>query len=154
MTGVNPATVVGPPIQPPPSPSALNETLKPIWDIFSGEAQTLPPTIGSAGYIDVRDVSAMHIWCAENPTESANQRYLMVEGQYAYQAVADILRKAYPDRKMIPVGEPGSGYTPDYSWSEDSMTFVSSKAKKATGRTFIKYDQSILETAKVFERYL
>ena len=154
MAAVNPSVVVGPPVQPPPSPSGLNETLRPIWDIFSGETQSLPPAIGSAGYIDVRDVAAIHIWCAENPTESANQRYLMAEGRGTPQAAADILRKAYPDRKMIPVGEPGSDYTPDYSWPKDAMTFVSSKAEKATGRTFIKYDQSILETAKVFERYL
>ena len=154
MSAVNPAVVVGPPIQLPASASALNDTLKPIWGVFSGETQTIPPGIGTNGYCDVRDVSAMHVWCMENPTQSANQRYIVAEGRATPQAAADILRKAYPSRKTIPVGKPESDYEPGYIWPKDGISLSNAQAKKATGRDFIKYDQSILETAKVFERYL
>ncbi|MCJ1394595.1 hypothetical protein MMC18_007475, partial [Xylographa bjoerkii] len=154
ISAVNPGVVVGPPVQPPPTASALNETLKPTWAVFSGSSPTLPAAIGSASYVDVRDVAAMHVWCAEHPTESNGQRYLMANGRGTPQAAADILRKAYPHRKEIPVGEPGSDYEEGYGWPEGGQSFDSAKAKKALGREFMLYDQSILDTAKVFERYL
>ena len=69
------------------------------------------------------------------------------------QAAADILRKAYPDRDIV-VGEPGSDYEPDYSYPKDGFKFYSTKAEKALGRKLIGFEQSILETAKVMERYL
>ncbi|MCJ1405848.1 hypothetical protein MMC11_009078 [Xylographa trunciseda] len=154
ISAVNPGVVVGPPVQPPPTASSLNETLRPTWAVFSGASTTIPPTIGSASYVDVRDVAAIHVWCAEHPTESNGQRYLMANGRGTPQAAADILRKAYPDRKEIPVGEPGSDYEADYGWPKGGQSFDSAKAKKALGREFVLYDQSILDTAKVFERYL
>ena len=154
MSAVNPSVVTGPPIQPPASASALNDTLKPVWGIFSGEMQTIPPGIGTNGYIDVRDVAAMHVWCVENPMQSADQRFLLAEGRATPQAAADLLRKAYPERTMIPVGNPESDYEPGYVFANNGVNLSSAKAKKTTGRSFIKYDQSILETVKVFERYL
>ena len=39
-------------------------------------------------------------------------------------------------------------------WMESGQSFNSSKAKKAMEREFIQYDQSILEIAKDYERYL
>lgn len=42
-----------------------------------------------------------------------------------------------------------------WGWPKDGQSFESTKAKKALGRdSFIRYDQSVLETAKVFERYV
>ncbi|MCJ1419424.1 hypothetical protein MMC32_005779 [Xylographa parallela] len=154
ISAVNPGVVVGPPVQPPPTASALNETLRPTWAVFSGASTDIPPAIGSASYVDVRDVAAIHVWCAEHPIESNGQRYLMANGRGTPQAAADILRKAYPHRKQIPVGEPGSDYEEGYGWPKDGQSFDSAKAKKALGREFVLYDQSILDTAKVLERYL
>ena len=150
---MNPAICIGPPVQLSRLPSKLNETLKPIWDILSGDTQTIRPPMGSGGFIDVRDVAAVSIWCTEYPRESAGQRFLLENGRGTFQAAADILRKAYPHRESIPVGDPGCDYEPDYSWPT-WIKFDSSKARKAIERTFIRYDQSILDTAKAFESYL
>lgn len=114
----------------------------------------MPPAIGSASYIDVRDTAAMHVWAAEHPQEADGQRYLMANGRGTPQAAADILRKAYPERKEILVGEPGSDYVEGWGWMKDGPSFEASKARRALGREFIRYDQSVLETAKVFERYV
>ena len=94
----------------------------------------------------------MHLWCVEHPNECANQRYLVVNGRVTPQAAADVLRAAYPERKQIPVGEPGSDYEPGYAWPKGSMSFCGDKAKKILGREYIGFEQSILDTAKVFEK--
>ncbi|MCJ1308528.1 hypothetical protein MMC25_002181 [Agyrium rufum] len=155
MAAVHPAVVTGPPVLPPPSAAKLNETLLPVWNIFSGEAKELPPSIGSAGYVDVRDVSAVHVWAAEHPSESAGNRYICAVGRGTMQAAADILRKAYPDRTMIAKGEPGTDQLPGWVFPPPpGNRFDSSLAEKALGRPFIKFDQTILDTAKVLEKYL
>ncbi len=64
------------------------------------------------------------------------------------------MRKAYPDHKMIPVGKPRSDYLKGYGYSKDKMSFDSSKMVKALRRPMIGFEKSILNTAKVFERYL
>jgi len=155
ISAINPGVVTGPPVQPPAEASQLNETLKVTWELFSGELQTIPPPIGSGAYVDVRDVARIQVWAAEHPAESANQRYIATAGRGPPQAVADVLRKAYPARaEKITKGEPGQGYPPDWSFPEDGMVVDGTKAEKAVGFTYIKFDKSILDTAKVMERYL
>lgn len=153
VTAINPSVVTGPPINPPSHPSALNETLKPIWNILSGAATTIPVGIGSQSYIDVRDVSAIHIYAAEHPSEANGHRFLAAAGRGTMQAAADILRKAYPERTIV-VGEPGSDYESDYSYPEGGFKFYSTRMENALGRKLIRYDRSLLDTAKVLERYL
>ena len=154
ISAVNPGIITGPPVHLPSSPDKLNETLKPIWGIFSGRTQEVPLGIGSQSYIDVRDVSAMHIWCQEHPEASDGQRYLMTNGRGTMQAAADILRKAYPKNGIV-TGNPGSDYVEGYGFPSGMATLRATKAYKAIGvRSFIGYDKSMLDTAKVFERYL
>ena len=155
MSAVHPAVVTGPPVLPPKTAAQLNATLMPVWNIFSGEAKELPPSIGAAGYVDVRDVSAVHIWAAEHPSEAAGNRYICSFGRGTTQAVADILRKAYPDRTMIAEGTPGTDQEPGWAFPPPpGNSYDSSPAAKVLGRPFIKFDQSIVETAKILERYL
>lgn len=146
--------MTGPPVPVPSSPAKLNETLRPIWGLLSGEPKTVPPGSGSMSYIDVRDVSAVHIWCQEQPEESNGQRYLLMNGLGTMQAAADILRKAYPKNGVV-VGDPGSDYVEGYGYVPGKHSFKATKAKEAIGgREFIGYEKSILDTAKVFERWL
>jgi nucleoside-diphosphate-sugar epimerase len=152
ITAINPGVVTGPPINPPSHPSALNETLKPIWSILSGSATTIPAGIGSQSYIDVRDVSAIHIYAAEHPSESNGHRFLCAAGRGTMQASADILREKYPERGIV-VGEPGSDYERDFRYPEGGFKFYSTRMEKALGRGLIKFDKSVLDTAEVFERY-
>ena len=146
--------VTGAPVNVPATPEGLNETLKPIWNMFTGAMKEVPPKIGSGSYIDVDDVATMHVWCVEHPEEAASQRYMLANGVAPPQAAADVLRKHYPERKEIPVGTPGEGYDPDFGFVEGGPKFNSLKAQKALGRSLKKFDQSVLETAKVLERYL
>lgn len=100
VSAVNPAVVLGPPVL-LPSPKKLNETLLPLWRVFSGEAKTIPPGIGAQCYIHVNDVAALHIWCMEHPAKSNGQRYLAANGIGTTQAMADILRREYPKRDIV-----------------------------------------------------
>lgn len=130
-------------------------TLKPVWGILSGaypDDHGLPPMIGTGSIIDVRDVSALHIWCAENPSKSNGQRYLLTNGRATPQAIADILRRAYPDRKGLPAENPEKDYEADYSWPKAGMSFQETKAKDVLGRDFIGFEKSILDTVEAFER--
>lgn len=152
IVAINPGVVAGPPIQPPPSPTALNETLKPYYSLFTGATATVPPIHGIGSFVDIRDVTAMHVWCVEHAAQCANQRFLVVNGRVTPQAAADVLRKAYPERECIPVGRPGEGYESGYGWPEGGMSFCGDKVRRILGREYIGFEQSVVDTAKVFER--
>jgi nucleoside-diphosphate-sugar epimerase len=112
----------------------------------------MPPQIGGAGYIDVRDVARMHVWAAEHPDHSRGQRYLLSNGKAPPQAAADILRARFPERDIL-VGEPGKGYTPDFWFVRGESSTVSAKAYDALGvKRFIMFDQSVLDTVEAFEK--
>lgn len=150
LAAVNPGVVTGPPVSWPSSPEKLNVTVLPVWNIYSGN-QTMPPQIGGASYIDVRDVARMHVWAMEHPDQSNGQRYIMSNGKAPPQAAADLLRKRFPERDII-VGTPGQGYTEDYWFVKGESSLVATKAYKALGvHRFINYDQSILDTVEAFE---
>ncbi|EXJ86407.1 hypothetical protein A1O3_03358 [Capronia epimyces CBS 606.96] len=151
VAAVHPAVVTGPPVLWPATPDRLNETLLPIWTIWSG-GKTMPPPIGGAGYIDVRDVASMHVWAVENPDRSHGQRYMLANGRAPPQAAADLLRNTFPERDII-VGSPGLGYIQDYGFPQGQPTLISSKALDALGlQHFIRFDKSILDTVEAFER--
>ena len=155
MSAVNPSVVTGPPINPPKEASGLNATLEPTWNLLSGAAKEIPANIGTAGYIDVRNVAAVHVWCATHPAEAANHRFFTTAGRGTSQGIADILRKAYPERaEVIVKGEPGSDYEADYGFLKGGPTYDNLASKKAAGGEFIRFDQSIRDTAKALERYL
>ena len=150
---INPGVVTGPPVTWPDTPEKLNTTLLPVWSIYSGQAKTIPPQIGGATYIDVRDVAALHVWAALHPSHSNGQRYLATNGKAPPQAAADLLRRKLPDRDII-VGEPGKGYVETSYWFPDGeATAVATKAYKAMGvERFIGYEKSIMDTIEAFEK--
>lgn len=152
VAAVNPSVVTGPPVSWPETPEGLNETLLPVWRIFSGEAKAIPPGIGGMSYVDVRDVALLHAWALEHPSESNGQRYLCTNGKGTPQAIADICRKHYPGRE-IAVGEPGKDYVEDYWWPKGEASMLASKAYKALGieRFAIDFEQSVLDTVRAFE---
>ena len=91
----------------------------------------------------------------EHPDQIDNQRYTMSAGLGPPQAVADILRTAYPERKhIIPRGDPSKGYLPGFGFLTRRRKHLGTDAAEVIGLHYIKYDRSILDTAKVLERYL
>lgn len=158
ISTINPTVVVGPTVYLPQSPSKLNETLLPIWKIFSGNNEDLLP-LGHLNFVDVRDVAASHLWCYENHKAANGERYILAAGFGPHQAAKDILREAYPDRRdIISVGEPGKGYV---GYGEGRVDFLPEsvrhdgrKAAKVMGLKYIDFKTSLLDTTKVFEQYL
>jgi len=155
LSAACPAVVYGAPVNLPSGPKRLNDSLSPVWTVFSGE--DIPPAFGSASCVDVRDVADLHVWAATHPKEAGNQRYLLSAGRGTPQAIADILRAAYPDRRdIIKEGTPGEGYEKDYRYKADGVgqTFFSTKAEAALGRKLRAFDESILDSVKCMESWL
>ncbi|KAH6695933.1 hypothetical protein BKA61DRAFT_623585 [Leptodontidium sp. MPI-SDFR-AT-0119] len=163
ISTINPSIVIGPPVYLPSSGSQLNETLKPLFDIFSGATKTIGPPIGSGGFVDVRDVAFLHTWAFENPTKADGERFCACQGFAPLQAAADILRREYKGTSIgerIPVGEPGVGYQGYDSetgrivgldYPEGKLRVSGEKATRVTGLQYIDFERSVLDTAKVLE---
>ncbi len=150
MTAINPALVGGPPLLLPKEPKDINETVRDIYTILSGAP--IPPTKGTGTMVDVRDIARLLVFAVEHPEKMDGERYLAASAAGHSQAVADILRKAYPDRRsIIQEGTPGEGYASDHSIS---AYIDSSKAVKTTGVPFIGLEESVLAAAKAFEIFL
>ncbi|KAK5076638.1 hypothetical protein LTR64_005884 [Lithohypha guttulata] len=159
-TSINPGVVMGPPVNWPERPEKLNETLLPVWNIYSGKCKEdgkLPMQIGGATYCDVRDVAALHVWALENPDKAGGERYLATNGKAPPQAFADCMRETiFKDeekiRGRIIVGEPGKGYVMkekdgaefDYGWPASEPTVKATKAYQALGVERFKGLEEIL----------
>jgi hypothetical protein len=103
----------------------------------------------------VRDVARVFLFVVDHAKEVDGERYICCGSRGTGQAIADILRKHYPKRKgIMKAGEPGQGYLPDYSFPKDGYIVSGDKAAKATGKEWIGFEESILDSAKTFERYL
>jgi hypothetical protein len=71
------------------------------------------------------------------------------------RAIVDILRKYYPHcRDIIKKGNPGQGYPTNLKHPKDEYQFNTSKAVKATGISWIRFEQTVADAAKAFEHYL
>jgi nucleoside-diphosphate-sugar epimerase len=157
---------MGPPVVLPSSGEKLNETLRPIWEILSGKATEVPPYIGTGSFVDVRNVATMHIWAYEHAEKADGERYLGVQGFGPTQAVADILNDVYRGTKIgekITKGKPGEGYEgfDEKTGKVESIgplpgarRISGAKAVKEMGLEYIPFQQSIIDTAKVFEALL
>ncbi|KAI0151652.1 NAD(P)-binding protein [Xylariaceae sp. FL1272] len=152
-----PSWVAGPPLYAPSSPEGIAETNKFIYTILSGGEIPAGPGPGYGTHVDVRDVARMVEWAASHPDIAGGERYLVGgNGNAAVpQAAADILRKAYPERKdIIPLGEPGKGYLPGLKPDPNGANPDSTKAIEATGQDWIPYEKIVLDAAKMFEVFL
>lgn len=96
-------------------------------------------------------------WAISHPEIAGGERYVVGgNGNSGVpQAAADILRKAYPDRRdIIKEGTPGEGYLPGYAVDPQVARVYTLKAIEATGQDWIPYDRMVLDAAKLFEGYL
>ncbi|KAH6721156.1 putative NAD dependent epimerase/dehydratase [Leptodontidium sp. MPI-SDFR-AT-0119] len=152
MTTINPTYVCGPPLVLPDDPANINETVRAVWKILSGQA--IPPPLGASGsFVDVRDVAELMVFGVEKSHVANGQRYIACAGVGGEQAIADILNEAYPNRELAR-GEPGKGYLPTFGFAGDGPKIDATKASQARGKEWIGYKQSVLDAAKAFEHYL
>ncbi|KAJ6780201.1 hypothetical protein PWT90_04461 [Aphanocladium album] len=104
-----PAMVFGPflPEAKPTSIADVNTSNLMVWGVASaGRDAPVPPTKGPI-WVDVRDVADAHVRALVVP-EAGGGRYLLAQGVYCNQELADVSRRvtsAYQDR--IPIGETG-----------------------------------------------
>jgi nucleoside-diphosphate-sugar epimerase len=162
LTTIHPTVTIGPPVALPSSPDKLNITLQPTYSIFTGGA--IPPSIGSGSFVDVRDVAFCHFWAYEHPKEADGERFIASQGFGPPQALADVLREAYPDRRgIIQVGKPGEGYVgynaetgvvEGVEYPAGGIRVSGAKAEKVMGLKYRGFKESLLETTKVMEKYL
>ncbi|KAF7553224.1 hypothetical protein G7046_g7155 [Stylonectria norvegica] len=152
MTAVNPVFVMGPHAV-LDSVDKVSQTTAWIWSVFSGQ-QIPAPIVPVPFFVDVRDVARVVVFGVQHPEKANNERFLLSRGVIPPQAAADILRKAYPDRKdLIKVGTPGAGYLADFTVPGD-RTIDGSKAVRVTGQDYISVEQSITDAAKSLEKFL
>ncbi|KAL3427477.1 nad dependent epimerase [Phlyctema vagabunda] len=158
ISTVNPTVVIGPPVVVAATASSLNETLKPVFEILSGASETLPPPIGSASYVDVRDVALIHLWAYENPQKANGERYLASGGYCPPQVIADILSTSGWEHTTK--GVPGEGYI-GYNAASGSVDRIEypeaqykldgRKAEAEMGFTYISAKDSIRDTAEALK---
>ncbi|KAF7872381.1 hypothetical protein EAF04_003302 [Stromatinia cepivora] len=169
ITTINPGVVIGPPVLLPKTGDKLNETLRPLYNMLSGTTKTIPPNIGSASFVDVRDVAHMHIWAYEHPEKSNGERYIACAGFGPAQAQADIVRAYFKEKgeeqivKNIPLGNPGEGYV-GYNketekvgrvpWTPENPSVSGEKAQREMGFTYKSLVESTIETAEAIRPLL
>ena len=95
---------------------------------MNGSKNTVPDTAFFA-FVDARDVGEAHARAYESP-EAAGQRYFCTAGGYTFQQICDIIRKDFPEKKvLVPEGTPGAPFP-------DVYKVDNSKARRELGMIF------------------
>ncbi|OQE16519.1 hypothetical protein PENFLA_c027G09326 [Penicillium flavigenum] len=136
-----PGMVFGRMIHPISSLSQLNASNQIVWQVLSaGNEGEIPPTKAPV-WIDVEDLSETSIK-ALTFSGTGHERFLVTQGSYDTQEIADIVRSRLPERQRVPVGEPGKRIA-DTHYSCDS-----SKVQRVLGVKFRGLEQSIIPLAE------
>jgi nucleoside-diphosphate-sugar epimerase len=150
LTTIHPGAIIGPPLD---DDAAISVQM--VTGLFDGALRAMP----SNGFsiVDVRDVAAMHVAALESP-DAIGQRYLATAEYMPFPAIADVVRAAYPDRRVT------SRTVPDWiirmlAWFGgptrqiindigNEKVFDGKKGERLLGRPYIPARQSILDTAE------
>ncbi|KJJ31293.1 putative NAD dependent epimerase/dehydratase [Aspergillus flavus AF70] len=109
---------------------------------MSKPSHAVPPTLVWA-WADVRDVADAHLKAFEVP-EAGGQRFLVAQGRYSYQRIADILRdKVAEVRDRVPLGKPRSGMGDVYG-------IDASKSENVLGLRYRPLEDSIVDAARSY----
>ncbi|MEQ8601550.1 MAG: NAD-dependent epimerase/dehydratase family protein [Devosia sp.] len=92
LTTIHPGAILGP---------ATDKDTSISLGLVTGLIDGSTPAMARIGFAisDVRDVAAMHVAALDKP-ESIGQRYLCTGPFMTFKQVADVLRGAYPERKI------------------------------------------------------
>ncbi|KAE8377509.1 major facilitator superfamily domain-containing protein [Aspergillus bertholletiae] len=134
-----PGMVFGKMIHPINSLSQLNVSNQIVWDVLKGDG--IPPTKAPV-WIDVEDLARTSLQALTVDLPS-HQRFLVTQGSYDTQEIADIVRKELPDtQNRIAEGEPGKRIK-DTHYSCDSA-----KVQQMLEVTFKPLKDSVVGLAK------
>ncbi|MDJ0919770.1 MAG: NAD-dependent epimerase/dehydratase family protein [Henriciella sp.] len=92
LTTINPVAVLGPAMS-----ADVSASLELVQQPMQGKLPAYPKL--TFGIVDVRDVARAHVQAMEVP-EAAGERFILGEKVLSYAQIGDILREAYPDRKL------------------------------------------------------
>lgn len=92
LTTIHPGAILGP---------VTDKDTSISLGLVTGLLDGSTPAMARIGFAisDVRDVAAMHVATLDKP-ESIGQRYLCTGPFMTFEQVADVLRRAYPERKI------------------------------------------------------
>lgn len=96
LATINPVAVLGPAMS-----ADVSASLELVQQPMQGKLPAFPKL--TFGVVDVRDVAKAHVEAMERP-EAAGERFLIGEAVLTFTEIGEILRSAYPDRKL-PKGE-------------------------------------------------
>jgi NADPH-dependent methylglyoxal reductase len=141
LTTICPPWIFGPSVTAPQSLQHLNHSTKVIYELIDGSKDEVPAT-DFAGFVDVRDVAAMHISALETPA-AAGERFIASSGRWNYQTAVDIIRDEFPNlADKVPNGTPGSGL------NEQVYAIDASKSVKVLRSTYRKMKETITDTVR------
>lgn len=155
LTTINPTLVLGPPLD-----KHYGSSLQLVERILRGKDPMLPD-LGFAA-VDVRDIAHMHVAALEDEAK-IGERFIGVTGHSTFVGLADILRGAYPERRMpsriapkfllriLALFDPAiRGILPEIGHHK---VISADKARGAFGREFIALEEALLASAKGVVEY-
>ncbi|MEL6723436.1 MAG: NAD-dependent epimerase/dehydratase family protein [Pseudomonadota bacterium] len=96
LSVINPVAVLGPAMS-----GDVSASLELVTQPMMNKVPAFPKL--TFGIVDVRDVAAAHVAAMEKP-EAAGERFIVGERVLTFTEIGEVLREAYPDRKL-PKGE-------------------------------------------------
>ena len=155
LTTIHPGTILGPALD-----ADASISLETVSGLLDG-SRPATPRIGFS-LVDVRDVAAMHVAALQQP-DSAGQRYLATAGYVPFPEIAEILRRAYPDRQITRKTVPdwiirlmarfGGSARRIVNDIGNERHFDGSKGERLLGRPYIAVEDAVLNAAESVIRF-
>jgi dihydroflavonol-4-reductase len=147
---INPVVVLGPAMS-----GDVSASLEVVVQPMQGKLPAYPKL--TFGVVDVRDVADAHVAAMTDP-EAAGRRFLLGESVLSFREIGDVLREAYPTRKL-PKGELPNWLVRALSLLNPTLkqiapelgktrAFDNSRARALLGRDLVPARESILESAQ------
>ena len=151
MTAVNPADICGPPITFPADINGAPEALRLVWDILSGRPHG-ELSVDARLLVDMRDLAHLVLWSAQNGASANRQRYIACGGVGTDATIVELLGKV-DDAHRVERRTVSKAGGPNGSKEIGGSVLVdTSKAVSATGKKWIEFEQSVLDTVKFLEK--
>ncbi|MEO0991653.1 MAG: aldehyde reductase [Pseudomonadota bacterium] len=153
LTTINPGLVAGRPMD-----RNFGTSLQVIERILGGKDPMLP----DVGFpvVDVKDVSAMHLKALDDPN-TVGKRFIASAGFATFPEIADVLRGAFPTRKIAKSVAPKivlrilSLFDPSIRTILPTvglrLTIDNALARDEMGMDFVPWKESVLESARFLE---